>query len=126
MKRIDILKDMDSRLREIKHVALDMDGTIYKGTTLFSCTAPFLERMRELGIGCTFLTNNPSKSSADYLAHLKKLGVDATADQLYTSTQATIDCLRKRFPQVQRIFALGTPSMLSQFSDAGFVLTKSR
>ena len=70
------------KLRDIAHVALDMDGTIYKGGTLFPCTRPFLARMRELGIGCSFLTNNPSKSAHDYLAHLHKLGVPATPDQL--------------------------------------------
>ncbi len=111
------------RLRAIAHVALDMDGTIYKGGTLFACTLPFLAQMRALGIGCTFLTNNPSKSTADYLAHLRKMGLNATADELYTSTQATIDCLRTRHPQVRRLFALGTPSMLSQFRDAGYTLT---
>jgi NagD protein len=111
------------RLREIAHVALDMDGTIYKGGTLFPCTLPFITQMRELGIGCTFLTNNPSKSSADYLAHLAKMGLTATADELYTSAQATIDCLRRRFPEVRRIFALGTPSMLAEFHQAGFELT---
>lgn len=112
-----------ARLRAIAHVALDMDGTIYKGGTLFACTLPFLAQMRALGIGYTFLTNNPSKSGADYLAHLKKMGLTATADELYTSTQATIDHLRTRLPKVRRLFALGTPSMLSQFRDAGFVLT---
>jgi len=111
------------RLRQIAHVALDLDGTIYRGGTLFACTLPFLGRMREFGIGCTFLTNNPSKSSADYLAHLRKLGVSATADELYTSAQATIDRLQQRFPQVKRIFALGTPSMLAEFQGAGFTLT---
>jgi HAD superfamily hydrolase (TIGR01450 family) len=112
-----------ARLRQIAHVALDMDGTIYKGGTLFSCTLPFLAQMRELGIGCTFLTNNPSKSSADYLAHLRKMGLTAQADELYTSAQATIDCLKRRFPEVKRIFALGTPSMLGEFREAGFTLT---
>jgi len=111
------------RLRQVTHVALDMDGTIYKGGTLFACTLPFLEQMRTVGIGCTFLTNNPSKSSADYLAHLKKMGLTATADELYTSAQATIDCLQRRFPEVKRIFALGTPSMLGEFQRAGFILT---
>jgi HAD superfamily hydrolase (TIGR01450 family) len=111
------------RLREIAHVALDMDGTIYKGGTLFSCTLPFIAQMRELGIGCTFLTNNPSKSSNDYLAHLRKMGLAASADELYTSAQATIDCLRRRFPEVKKIFALGTPSMLAEFRGAGFELT---
>jgi HAD superfamily hydrolase (TIGR01450 family) len=112
-----------ARLRQVTHVALDMDGTIYKGGTLFPCTLPFLARMRALGIGCTFLTNNPSKSSADYLAHLRKMGLTATADELYTSAQATIDCLQRRFPGVKRIYALGTPSMLTEFQGAGFTLT---
>jgi NagD protein len=111
------------RLREVAHVALDMDGTVYKGGTLFACTQPFLAQMKQLGIGYTFLTNNPSKSSTDYLAHLRKLGVTATADELYTSAQATIDYLKAEHPKVRRLFALGTPSMLSQFRDAGFVLT---
>jgi NagD protein len=112
-----------NRLREIAHVALDMDGTIYKGGTLFPWTLPFIAQMRALGIGCTFLTNNPSKSVGDYLAHLHKMGLAATPDELYTSAQATIDCLRRRFPEVRRIFALGTPSMLGEFHDAGFELT---
>jgi NagD protein len=111
-------------LRQIEHVALDLDGTVYKGGTLFDCTLPFLEQMRALGIGWTFLTNNPSKSSVDYLAHLRKLRLSARAHELYTSAQATIDCLRRRFPDVRRIFALGTPSMLEEFRGAGFELTE--
>ena len=67
-----------------------MDGTIYKGGTLFEATDPFLRLMREMGIGYTFLTNNPSKNIRDYLAHLQKMGIGATPDQLYTSAQATI------------------------------------
>ncbi len=111
------------RLRDIAHVALDMDGTIYKGGTLFACTQPFLAQMKELGIGYTFLTNNPSKSSIDYLAHLAKMGLLASPEELYTSAQATIDYLKSQHPKVRKLFALGTPSMLSQFRDAGYTLT---
>lgn len=111
-----------ARLRRIRHVALDMDGTIYKGGTLFPCTRPFLAGLRGLGVGHSFLTNNPSKSSADYLAHLRKLGLEASADELYTTAQATIDHLRLHHPAIRRLFVLGTPSMLSQFEAAGFAL----
>src|ERR1041384_6636482 len=51
----------DQRLKEIRHVALDMDGTIYKGRTLFPFTNAFLARLTAAGIGYTFLTNNSSK-----------------------------------------------------------------
>ena len=114
---------MNKRLRDIRHVALDMDGTIYSGGTLFESTRPFLALLDELGIGHTFLTNNSSKSAKDYLAHLRKIGIAATADQLYTSTQATIEHLRQQMPAVRRLFVLGTASMSRELEAAGFALT---
>src|SRR5437588_3769223 len=113
---------MHRRLHKIRHVALDMDGTIYKGGTLFEATEPFLGLLRELNIGWTFLTNNPSKSVTDYLNHLGQMGIPATEDQLYTSAQATIEFLEDKWPAVRRLFVLGTPSMCAQFASAGFVL----
>lgn len=113
----------DAALRAIRHVALDMDGTIYSGNSLFPCTASFLARLQELGIGYSFLTNNPSKSKADYLAHLFRLGLSAQRDQLYTSAQATIEHLRQHHPAIRRLFLLGTPSMQAEFTGAGFVST---
>jgi len=113
---------MKKRLSSIRHVALDMDGTIYRGNTLFETTGPFLALLRELGLSYTFLTNNPSKSVTDYLEHLREIGVPATEDQLYTSTQATIEYLQDTYPKIKKLFALGTPSMCEQFSQAGFEL----
>ena len=119
----DIRPETRTRLRTIRHLALDMDGTIYRGGTLFPFTRGFLQRMRGLGIGYTFLTNNPSKSSADYLAHLNRLGISAGPEELYTSAQATIDWLRNNRPEARRLFILGTASMQGQFTAAGFALT---
>ncbi len=115
-----------ARLHAVRHVVLDMDGTIYKGGTLFDCTLPFLDRMRRLGIGYTFLTNNPSRSKSDYRKHLEAMGLKITGEELYTSTQATIDYLHKHQPTVRRIFSLGTPSMLAEFTGAGFDLAEDQ
>jgi HAD superfamily hydrolase (TIGR01450 family) len=115
---------MKMDLSKIRHVALDMDGTIYKGGTLFDFTKPFLSLLNELGIGYTFLTNNPSKSVEDYLKHLRKMGIEADETQLYTSTQCTIEFLQKKYPASKRIFVLGTPSMCEQFTEAGFIFTE--
>jgi HAD superfamily hydrolase (TIGR01450 family) len=113
---------MVKKLGAIRHLALDMDGTIYRGNTLFDSTLPFLSLCRELGLSYSFLTNNPSKSTLDYVTHLKKMGISATADEIYTSTQATIEYLVQEWPQVKRLYALGTPSMCAEFTDAGFTL----
>ena len=107
-------------LRDIKHVVLDMDGTIYKGTTPFPWTRPFLDALARRGIGHTYLTNNPSKSAADYLAHLARMGFPAAPEQLYTSALATIDHLKTNHPGARRLFMLGTPSMIAEFEKAGY------
>ncbi len=101
-----------------------MDGTIYKGGTLFDFTHPFLAQLDDLGISYTFLTNNPSKSHDDYLAHLRKFGIEAEADQLYTTAQATIEHLQQQYPGAKRLFVLGTPSMCREFGKAGFQFTE--
>ena len=100
-----------------------MDGTIYSGGTLFETTLPFLDLLKGLGVGHTFLTNNSSKSTRDYLARLAKLGIPATTDQLYTSTQATIEYLQRERPHLKRFFIMGTPSMIKEMAGAGFVST---
>ena len=112
-----------SKLAKIKHVALDMDGTIYMGDSLFPYTIPFLERLKRMNISYSFLTNNPSKSLDDYLQKLAKMGIQATEEEMYTTTVATIDYIKAHYPSARRLFVLGTPSMISQFEKAGFVST---
>ncbi len=106
---------------KIKHVALDMDGTIYMGSTLFPYTKPFLKSLTDNGIGYSFLTNNPTKSQADYLKKLEKLGIKATPDEMYTSAISTIEYIQTHYPEAKRLFLLGTPSMIKEFEDAGYV-----
>ncbi|MDR1516641.1 MAG: HAD-IIA family hydrolase [Dysgonamonadaceae bacterium] len=114
---------MNDRLKRLRLLALDMDGTIYKGSTLFPFTLKFLADMKSIGIDYVFLTNNPSKSTQDYLTHLKEIGINATKDELYTSGEATIDYLKHRHPEFKRLFILGTPSLIGEFEAAGYVST---
>ncbi len=111
---------MKKPLNQIRHVALDMDGTIYKGGTLFVFSKPFLALLRDLDIDYTFLTNNPSRSVKDYIAKLHGMGIEADETQIYTSTQCAIAYLKKNFPNAKKLFALGTPSMCQELENAGF------
>jgi NagD protein len=113
--------ELKEKLSKIKHLALDMDGTIYLGSTLFPFTKKFLADMTEAGISYSFLTNNPSISVADYLKKLDRLGIEATEDNMYTTSLAAIDYIKSHYPQAKKLFILGTPSMTTQFEEAGFI-----
>lgn len=60
----------------------------------------------------------------DYLKHLAEMGIVATESEFYTSAQATIDYMHIHHPECKRLFILGTPSMIKEFEDAGFVSTE--
>lgn len=110
-------------LRKVRHVALDMDGTIYLGSRLFGFTKGFLSALTDMGIGYSFLTNNPTRSISDYLAKLARLGIDATPEQMYTTSTATIEYIKATMPEVKTLYVVGTPSMEAEFAEAGFILT---
>ena len=113
-------EELKARLAGIRHVALDMDGTIYMGMSLFDYTIPFLNSLKEMGITYSFLTNNPSTSIPDYLKKLAGMGIEATEEEMYTTALATIDYIKTNVPEARRLFLLGTPSMISEFEKAGF------
>ena len=109
-------------LKKIRHVALDLDGTLYCGGTLFPWTLDFLSQLQKKSIGKTFLTNNSSKSRIDYQKKLKRLGIEAGLDEIYTSTLCTIEYLKEKEPSVKKLFILGTESMQKEVAEAGYQL----
>ena len=115
----DVVK---KRLREIRHLALDLDGTLHLGGRLFEFTLGFIQSLRQLGIGFTFLTNNSSKSDREYAVKLNELGIEADLDDIYTSAHGTIDYLRNELENLKRLFVLGTPGLQNQFTEAGFTV----
>lgn len=116
-------EDLMEACSRIRHVALDMDGTIYMGSTLFPCTKPFLAMLEQNGIGYSFLTNNPTRSTDDYLKKLEGLGIHTPREAMTTSAVSTIDYIRLHHPEARRLFLLGTPSMVAEFEAAGFEAT---
>ncbi|HAL63600.1 MAG TPA: haloacid dehalogenase [Clostridiales bacterium] len=108
-------------LKDKKLFLLDMDGTIYLGNTIFDGTLDFLDYVKKIGGRYMFLTNNSSKSVNKYVEKLEKLGISATPNDFFTSTDATIMYLNcKNF---KKIYAFGTKSFKEQLSNAGFNIT---
>ena len=61
---------MSGKLQNKKLFLLDMDGTIYLDGDLFPGTLPFLEKVKEKGGRCLYLTNNSSKNAKKYIEKL--------------------------------------------------------
>lgn len=115
-----------ARLKAIRHVMLDMDGTIYLGGRLFDSTKPFLQILRTLDIGYSFLTNNSALSVEDYVERLNRMGLSISREQLYTSTLFTADFLKERYPGLKRLYVVGTRSMKMELQSLGFEIVSTK
>ncbi|MBS5531484.1 hydrolase, partial [bacterium] len=100
---------MPGRLKQVRQVFLDMDGTIYHGGTLFPTTIPFLDFLKERGIGYAFLSNNSSFSTAEYVEKLRGMGIESGPENFYTSTCYTIDYLKRKCPEIRKLHLFGMP-----------------
>ena len=109
-------------LKNIRQVFLDMDGTIYHGSNLYPTTIPFLDFLDSHKIGYMFVSNNSSIGLKEYVEKLAMMGIQSIEDSFYTSTEYAVDYLKKNYPDVKRLFLLGTPSIIPAFENAGFRL----
>ncbi len=110
------------RLSEKRFFLLDMDGTIYLDDNLFDGTLDFLAKIKKKGGKYLFVTNNSSKGVDAYVEKLKKIGIDACADDFLTSTDATILYLNNNYPEM-KFYSMGTESFTAQLMNAGVNVT---
>ena len=102
----------------------DMDGTLYLGDQLYDFTKELLAKIREKGKTYLFMTNNSSKSVADYVKKLDKLGIEATEKDFITSSQATAYYLKLHHANA-RLYVCGTNSLKEELRKNGFVITEN-
>ena len=114
--------DKNQAIRNIKLFLFDLDGTLYLGNRLYSFTIPMLVRIKETGRRYMFMTNNSSKSVADYITKLAKLGISATREDFITSSQATAYYLKKYHPG-KTLYVCGTKSLIAELEAEGFQTT---
>lgn len=113
---------MAVELADIRNFLLDMDGTLYLGGRLFDATPAFLSAIRNSGRKLLFLTNNSSRSTAEYLRKLNDMGLQASDDEIFTSTRATMIYL-KNHTGYRRLYLLAVPSVEDEFRSGGFEVT---
>ena len=109
-------------LKNHKLFLFDMDGTLYLGDRLYDFTKELLSEIRRTGGKYLFMTNNSSKSVADYVKKLEKMGISATRDDFMTSSQATAYYLKKHHAG-KKLYVCGTKSLIAELESEGFVTT---
>lgn len=109
--------------RPIRGIISDLDGVAYRGDTPIPDSVEAFRRWHELGIPYAFVTNNSTKSAAQFAATLTGIGIPARPPQVFNTISAVTALLRQRWPRATPIFAIGERPLLEAIEESGFRLT---
>ncbi|KAJ9665539.1 p-nitrophenyl phosphatase [Coniosporium apollinis] len=88
----------------------DCDGVLWSGDHLFPKVPEVLEMLRSRGKQLVFVTNNSTKSRADYKKKFDKLGIPAKVDEVFGSSYSAaiyISRILSLPPPKNKVFVLG-------------------
>ena len=108
---------------EYEGIVVDLDGTVYRGSSLLPGGADAITRLREAGIQPVFFSNNPTKERTAYTERLRGLGVEVRPAEVLSAGTVTTRFLADEHAD-DPIFLVGSPGLRRQFAAAGLHLVE--
>jgi 4-nitrophenyl phosphatase len=110
----------------IEGFVLDLDGTVYRGDVPIESAFEALHQIRASGIPTVFMTNNSTKSRADFAAKLTRMGFTTEAEEIVNTSYATARYLVEHYERGLTAYVLGAPALCREIEEAGFVLSSHK
>jgi 4-nitrophenyl phosphatase len=107
----------------IETLLIDGDGVLWLGDQPMPGLDRFFQIVRSRGMRWALLTNNNTRTVGNYLAKLSGFGIEVDAGQIFSSSTATADYLKKRYGPGAPLHAVGTSGMIETLHEAGFLVS---
>jgi 4-nitrophenyl phosphatase len=107
----------------VRLVVFDLDGVIYRGTDPIRGAPELVAWLHERHVLVRFATNNSMVTRAGYAERLEAMGIRTTAEEIVTSTSATVTHLALHEPEIRVVLAIGADGMREELEGAGLRVT---
>jgi arabinose operon protein AraL len=102
----------------------DLDGTVYLGDALLPTVGETIRFLRARDKRIVFLSNNPTRTRAQYAQKLTRLGLPTPPADILNSSVVLVDFLQREMPHA-RVFVIGEEPLCDELRAAGFALTEN-
>ena len=119
---VNLLGDGDKKplVDSVETFIFDCDGVIWKGDSLIEGVPETIAMLREMGKRLIFVTNNSTKSRAGYLKKFLGLGLEITAEEVFSSSFAAAAYLDSiDFPKDKKAYVIGETGILEELDGVG-------
>ena len=97
---------------------VDVDGTVIRGSQVLPEATVGLGDLRDAGLSVCFLSNNPTKTPAEYRDRLIDAGLATHETPVVTSMAVTADVLAEQHPTAG-VYLVGDPPLRAYLTDRG-------
>ncbi len=104
----------------IRGVISDLDGVAYRDTVAIADSVAAFRAWHARGLPYAFVTNNSSKSAAQFADKLTGMGIPAAPEQVFTTISAAGALLRQRWAKGTPVFAIGETPLFEEIEAGGF------
>ena len=111
---------MVTKENSIQALLLDMDGVLWRDTEPIGDLPEIFQKIDQLGLDTAFVTNNATRSVAQYVDKLGSFGVTAITEQIVNSGLATALYLKEKFPIGGPVYIIGESGLFNTLSEHGF------
>ncbi|KUP05936.1 HAD family hydrolase [Bacillus coahuilensis m2-6] len=108
-------------MKKYKGYLIDLDGTMYRGSEVIKEAGEFVGRLKAANIPYLFVTNNSSRRPGQVADKLKKFGIDATEEQVFTTSMATANYIASQ-KQDASVYIIGEEGIQSAVTEAGLTM----
>lgn len=113
---------MATKLADIHHLLIDMDGVLYRGQTGLPGGPELIAFLRAKGIRFLLVTNNSTLSQAQFAERLGRMGIAVAEEEIMTSGLATAEYLSTLAPVGTKVNVVGEPALIAELQKKGFVM----
>jgi 4-nitrophenyl phosphatase len=109
-------------LAAVRAVALDLDGVVWRGSEILPGVPDFFLFLRDRHIPYLAMTNNSSRTVAEYVKRLEDIGIPVDGEHVITSSAVTADYLARHYPPGTPLYVIGSDSLKALLTARGNVI----
>lgn len=102
----------------------DLDGTIYLGDDLLPGAHDLIDRLRELNRQILFLSNNPTRSGAEYVAKLGNFGIPVAPHEILNTVDTMTAWLLRYHPDAT-VYPIAEQPLIDALTAAGIRISEN-
>ncbi|KAK2177474.1 hypothetical protein NP493_597g04018 [Ridgeia piscesae] len=100
-------------------VLTDCDGVLWRGNQVIPGAQETIEKLRKLGKKVLFVTNNSTKTRAEYVTKCASLGFPASEDEIISSSYVTAHYLKYIVKYTGKVYTVGPQGLAQELNAVG-------